>query len=221
MLYTLVVLSLLSAGVAYPDGARYCNTTFNSICGADLTWRNIENATIESAGYITTLAGIVLTSNIHDPTFANVFQFGQENILLVKSGVGSYLKGIHVIATGGYNTDANILDTSTPVALTITDWSRTKVVAGCKEVALSAVTHKDPTKKDSVAMSFKWPTVGQRLFLNISIIRNHQEGYFTQYPMIAGAVVMETTSCGFFRLNLFCPLTSCGVLGRLLGLCNI
>ena len=164
-----------------------------------------------------------------------------------------------MIALGG---NRYALDTRTPLALNITDPVGTNESFGCENYAVSSISHIEPSEKNSIAMSFKWPNEGQKLFLDVNIVKNNNatfgsEFYFSQYPMVAISPPTSTPrspptstprspptssprspptssprspptsspqcvsySCGLLGLNIFCPLTQCGILGRVLGLCQ-
>ena len=136
-----------------------------------------------------------------------------------------------MIASGGDTEETDILDTRTPAALTITDSNRTKESIGCENFKVSSVVHTEPSEKNSLTMSFKWPTLGQKLFLDVNIVKNNNDTvgsqyYFTQYPMQAGDIDpfcrrlrLSPPTCGLLGLNIFCPLSFCGIFGRRLGLC--
>ena len=221
----LAVLALVSAVTALPNGAPVCNIGAANVQNQHLRRaRNPQTGTNESEGYQSILAGKALITIPTDPTFVNLFQFGVENSLVIQSGAGNYLKGVLIIASGGNTEEVDILDTRTPAALTITDPVGTKDSIGCENFAVSSVVHTEPSEKANLAMSFKWPTNGQKLFLDVNIVKNNNDTagsqyYFTQYPMQAGETE-DDTACGLLNLSIFCPLTRCGLFGRLLGLCD-
>ena len=211
--------------VALPNGAPVCNIGAANVQEQHLqTERNPKTGTNEFGRYQTILGGKAIVTSPNDPTFANLFQYGVENTLIIQSGAGSYLKGVLIIASGGITNDINSLDTRTPEALTITDSVLTKEATGCASSDVSSVTHTTPVEKRNVAMSFKWPDEGQKLYLDVNIVKTNNdtagsEYYFSQYAL-QSAQTCEETSCGLFRLGIFCPLTSCGIFGRIVGLCN-
>ena len=133
-------------------------------------------------------------------------------------------KGILVIASGGDRSEIDSLDTRTPQALTITDPDLTKESIGCENFAVSSITHTEPSEKSVIGMSFKWQIEGQRLFLDENIVKNNNstagsQYYFTQYPMQASDINLPK-KCGLFGLQTFCPCLQCGLLGRILRLCD-
>ena len=232
MQYFLSAFALISAVTALPDGAPVCNIGATNVQNKHLSRARLPTTgTNEDAGYQISLAGEPLIASSTDPTFSNLFQFGSENQLVIQSATGNYLKGILVIASGGNEEDPDILDTRTPQALTITDAVGTKESIGCENFAVSSVVHTEPSEKPNLTMSFKWPTNGQKLFLDVNVVKNNNDTagsqyYFTQYPMTATDIPDPNTNpdpdtnCGLFNLSIFCPLTLCGIFGRLFGLCN-
>lgn len=228
MKFFLVGLAWISAVRALTNGAPVCNIGAANVQNSHLIKeRNPQTGTIEKEQYQAILNGAPLITIPTDPTFVNLFQFGQENTLVIQSGTGNYLKGILVIASGGDVEEVDILDTRAPQALTITDPVGTKESIGCENFAVSSVVHTEPSEKNNLVMSFKWPTDGQKLFLDVNIVKNNNatagsQYYFTQYPMQAGGgvVCLSFSPCGLFGLQIFCPTTSCGLIGRWLGLCD-
>lgn len=224
MKFLLVTLSWVAAVTAYPNGAPVCAIGASSVQSLHLIRiRDPQSGTNEEAGYQTSLAGSPLIADPADPTFTNLFIFGVENQLIIQAGVGSYLKGIFVVASGG---DLNSLDTRTPQALTITDAAGTMESIGCDNFDVSSIVQSEPSEKDDIGMSFKWPTIGQKLFLDVNIVKNNNitlgsQYYYTQYAMLSesNATCTPASSCGLLGLSFFCPATRCGLLGRLLGLC--
>jgi hypothetical protein len=232
MKFLLVGLAFVSAVTALPNGAPACNVGAANVQSQHLKKeRNPQTGPNESVGYQSILAGKVLIQQPSDPTFFNLFQFGKENELIIQAGAGTYLKGILVIASGGDTEIVDILDTRTPQALTSIDPTRTKESIGCDGIQVSSIVQTEPSEKLNINMNFKWPTEGQKLYLDVNIVKNNNDTagsqyYFTQYPMQA-VVIPETPdpctpagACGLLRLSIFCPLTRCGLFGRLLGLCD-
>ena len=221
-------LALTIAVTALPDGAPVCNIGDANVQNKHLIEeRNPETGPIEMGQYQAILSGRLLVMFPTDPTFANLFDFSLENLLVIQSlGVDNYMKGIHVIASGGNRSEIDSLDTRTPRALTINDPVRTKESIGCENFAVSSIAHTEPSEKNYITMRFKWPNEGQRLFLDVNIVKNNNstagsQYYFTQYPMVAAIPRAACLSyCGLLGLRIFCPLTQCGFLGRLLGLCQ-
>ena len=226
MQFILPVLAFISAVTALPNGAPVCNIGAANVQNQHLTKsRNPETGPNEKEGYQSILANSLLIVQPLDPTFANLFQFGVNNTLVIQSPVGKYLKGVLVIPSAGNTEEVDLLDTRTPGALYITDTINTKESIGCENFALSSIVHTAPNEKANIAMGFKWPTNGQKLFLDVNIVKNNNatvgsQYYFTQYPMRAGTTAVDTGKCGLLNLSIFCPLTLCGLFGRLLGLCN-
>ena len=231
MIFILAVLAFVSAVTALPNGAPACNIGAANVQSAHLKKeRDPKTGPNDANGYSSILAGTPLIQVPTDPTFSNLFNFGKENELVIQSGPGLYLKGILVIASGGDTEIVDILDTRTPQALTITD-PNTKESIGCDGIQVSSVVQTEPSEKNNIKMNFKWPTDGQKLFLDVNIVKNNNDTagsqyYFTQYAMQAGVVPdactpsSSSSSCGLLRLSIFCPLTRCGLFGRLLGLCD-
>jgi hypothetical protein len=226
MQYILAALALVSAVTALPNGAPVCNIGAANVQNQHLRKeRNPQTGTVEKEGYQTIIAGAAVLNVPTDPTFVNLFQFGVENTLVIQSPAGLYLKGILVIASGGNTEEVDILDTRTPAALTITDPVGTKESIGCENFKVSSVVHTEPSEKNNLAMSFKWPTNGQKLYLDVNIVKNNNatagsQYYFTQYPVQAADIPKPNTKCGLLNLSIFCPLTQCGIFGRLIGLCS-
>jgi hypothetical protein len=188
------------------------------------TDRDPKTGTIEFGRYQAVLAGTAMITDPSDPTFANTFQPGVENTLVVQAGAGNFFKGLLVIASGGNADDIDSLDTKTPKALTISDEVRSQVAPGCAEFDVAGITHTSNNEKRSLGMRFQWPRAGEKLFLDVNIVKTNNstsgsEYYFTQYPMQAGTSC-DARRCGLLRLGIFCPLTLCGLFGRTLGLCN-
>lgn len=226
LLSTLFV-GFISISLAFPNGAPVCNIGAANVQEQHLqVERSPKTGTNEFGRYQTILGGSTMVTSPTDPTFVNLFQFGVENTLIIQSGAGSYLKGLLVIASGGITENINSLDTKTPEALTITDTERTKVADGCADFSVSSVTHTSAVEKRNVAMKFKWPTNGGKLYLDVNIVKTNNdtagsEYYFTQYPLQASQTCEAAdTNCGLLGLRIFCPLTSCGIFGRILGLCD-
>ena len=220
-----LLIGFISTSIALPNGAPVCNIGAANVQQQHLqTERNPKTGSNEDGQYQTVLGGTSLVKSPTDPTFVNLFQFGVENDLIIQSGLGGYLKGLLVIASGGVTDDINSLDTRTPEALTITDTVRTKEAVGCADSSVSSVTHTTAAEKRNVAMSFKWPTQGQKIYLDVNIVKTNNdtagsEYYFTQY-ILQSAQTCDVPRCGLLGLRIFCPLTRCGILGRILGLCD-
>ena len=218
-------LALTIAVTALPDGAPVCNIGDANVQNKHLIEeRNPETGPIEMGQYQAILSGRLLMMFPTDPTFANLFDFSLENLLVIQSGVDSYMKGILVVASGGDRSEIDSLDTRTPQALTITDPDLTKESIGCEKFAVSSITHTEPSEKSVIAMSFKWQIEGQRLFLDVNIVKNNNstagsQYYFTRYPMQASDINLPK-KCGLFGLQTFCPCLQCGLLGRILRLCD-
>jgi hypothetical protein len=225
LLHVLLV-TFVTAIMALPNGAPVCNIGAANVQAQHLQQeRNPKTGSNEFGKYQTVLAGTAIITVQSDPTFVNLFQFGVENTLVIQSGAAGFLKGILVIASGGITDDINSLDTRTPAALTISDTDRTKEATGCLNLAVSGITHTTGAEKRNIAMRFKWPTEGQKLYLDVNIVKTNNstsgsEYYFTQYPLQSASISDPSTSCGLFGLSIFCPLKGCGLFGRLLGLCN-
>jgi hypothetical protein len=165
-LFFLQVVTYISAVTALPSGAPACNVGAANVQQKHLLKeRNPETGPNEDNGYQTILAGAPLLVNNIDSGFFNMFQFGVENTLVIQANPGTYFKGILVIASGGDIDNVDLLDTKTPAALTITDPLRTKPSEGCVNRLVSSVVQTNRTEKTSLAMSFKWPTEGQKLYL--------------------------------------------------------
>ena len=219
-------LALTIAVTALPDGAPVCNIGDANVQNKhSIEERNLETGPIEMGQYQAILSGRLLMMFPTDPTFANLFDFSLENLLVIQSGVDSYMKGILVVASGGDRSEIDSLDTRTPQALTITDPDLTKESIGCENFAVSSIAHTEPSEKNYITMRFKWPNEGQRLFLDVNIVKNNNstagsQYYFTRYSMQAVTYFCISYRCGLLGLQLFCPLTQCGLLGRLLGLCQ-
>ena len=228
MKFTIAGLAFVSAVMALPNGAPVCNIGAANVQNAHLRKdRNPQTGPNDANGYVSILDGRPLYQLPTDPTFTNLFDFGVENRLVIQSVAGQYLKGILVIASGGDTENVDILDTRTPQALTIIDPNVTKESIGCENFAVSSVVHTEPSEKNSIAMNFKWPIYGQKLFLDVNIVKNNNDTvgsqyYFTQYTMLAGPwiVCRLSLSCGLLGLSIICPRTRCGFLGRLLGICD-
>jgi hypothetical protein len=230
-----VALSLISAVSALPNGAPVCTVAGSAVQNQHLVRRPIDFGNNEDKGYQITLNGVILQNPV-DPTFENLFQFGSENILVVTAASTTYLKGVLIIASGigegSENIDKKpdeILDTRTPQALTIKNNVTTKESIGCENFAVSSIVHTENSQKSSLDMYFKWPTNGQLLYLDVNIVKNNNltvgsQYAYQKYAMRSGVPAKPPTpspaKCGLLNLSIFCPLTFCGVFGKLIGLCD-
>ena len=221
----ILLVAFVTTIAAFPNGAPSCGIGAANVQDQHLLGeRNPKTGSIEFGRYQTILAGSAILSNPDDPTFFNLFPPVVENTLSIQSGANSFLKGILVIASGGITDNISSLDTKTPGALTSSDNARTQVATGCKDENVSSISHTNNDEKRNIAMRFKWPTGGQKLFLDVNIVKSNNstsgsEYYYTQYPLQAGSSC-DPSNCGLLGLGIFCPLTACGLMGRLLGLCN-
>ena len=224
-LHILLISAFVSFITARPEGAPACDIGAASVQEQHLqSDRDPKTGSLEFGKYQTVLDGTAIITVQSDPTFANLFQPGVENTLSIQSGPGSFLKGLLVIASGGESDEVDSLDTRTPKALVVTDSARTQLTPACSGFSVSSITHNSAAEKRNVAMTFQWPTGGQKLFLDVNIVKTNNstsgsEYYHTQYPMQSDTLC-DPSNCGLLKLGIFCPLTSCGLIGRLLGLCN-
>jgi hypothetical protein len=225
MQFLLVVLSLVSAISALPNGAPACTVGSSAVRNQHLLRKPVEYGRNEDKGYRITLDGSILLNKLNDATFVNLFQFDQEHILLITADSTTHIKGILVLASTGLVDAVDALDTRTPGALTIKNNVTTKESPGCENITVASIVHTNNAEKSSMDMYFKWPSSGQKLFLDVNIVKNNNltvgsQYAYNQYPVLSGNVAVAKADCGLLKLNIFCPLTFCGILGRLLGLCD-
>ena len=226
MISFIVALSFFSAVFAFPNGAPICSIGPGVLRNEHVRdSRNPQTGSVEKENYVVLLNGNQIYDDPLDETLFNLFQFGEVSTLTLQSPpVGSYFKGLLVIASAGNVDNVDILDTKTPGAIIITDPNTTKPSLGCENVLVSSATHVINTEKSSVAMGFQWAILDQKLFLDVNIVVNNNvtagsQYYYTQYPMLS-FFVCEPRPCGLFGLQMFCPSMLCGLFGRLLGLCD-
>lgn len=225
-----VVLSLISAVAALPNGAPLCEIGSSNTRNQHLNkTRNPTQTSVTLGGYKVTINGVPLVQKtVDNPDFRNLFQFGQQLDLVVSVDAESdvaapYLKGILLIAHGNNPDDRDSLDTRTPACLTPADNTTTKESLGCENFLVSSLVHTEPSEKQSLTGKVFWPVPGQTIYLDVNIVRNNNatagsQYSFSQYALLSADIVPP--SCGLLGLSLFCPATLCGVFGKLLGLCD-
>jgi hypothetical protein len=229
MRYLFIASSLITI-TALPNGAPVCIVGSSSTLNTHLRIsRNPQTGTIESGGYQAILNGVQLKSDPIDPDFFNLFQYGVKNNITIRSGVGQYLKGILVIASGGDSNKVDILDTRKPQALT-NSTPYTKESIGCYSYAVSSQVHTESSPKYSLTMHLQWPSDAQVLYLDVNVVRNNNKTagsqyYFTQYPMrsadLSPVVVPLCQKCGLYETNTTCPQVVCCWFMTLIGLCDL
>ena len=224
MLSFVVALSFISAVVAFPNGAPICAIGPSVVRNEHVrASRKPDTGPIEKNGYTVLLNGNVITDDPLDPTAVNLFQFGVQSAVTILAPTGRYFKGVLMIAHDGTISDVDILNTKEPPALNLTD-ANTKPSLGCATVNVASMVQVINTQKTLVGVGLTWPAVDVNLFLDTTIVVNNNatagsQYYFTQYPM-RSAVISPEPTCGLLGLGIFCPLSFCGIFGRLLGLCD-
>ena len=225
MLSFVVALSFISAVVAFPNGAPICAIGPSVVRNEHVRIsRNPQTGTIEKEGYTVLLNGNPLLDDPLDATQVNLFQFGEQGAVTILSPTGRYFKGVLMIVHDGIASDVDLLNTKEPAALNLTD-ANTKPSAGCATVNVASMVQVINTQKTLVGVGLTWPVENVNLFMDTTIVINNNatvgsQYYFTQYPMRSADIVDPTGPCGLLGLGIFCPLSGCGLFGRLLGLCD-
>lgn len=207
------LLFLFAATVsAFPDGTPNCEIGASSTRSAHLSLsRNPQTGAIQKGGFDVFINDKLLPVTVTGP---NIFDFdvGVDNTLTIKSSTGKQFRGVLIILSKtGFNTTLNL----TPLP-------PYQVPIACEKLPYSGFTHKEPSFKSTASGTLRWDTVGDELSLDVNIVvANNATAsiyYYTNYKLRAATPVRS--SCGLLGLSLFCPLTFCGVFGRLLGLCS-
>jgi hypothetical protein len=197
---------------AFPDGTPNCEIGSSSTRSLHLiAARNPQSGQIQKGGFDVFINDKLLEVTVTGP---NVFDFdvGVDNKLTIKSSTGKQFKGVLIILSKeGSNTTLNL----TPLP-------PYQVPIACAKLPYSGFTHTEPSLKSTADGTLRWDTLGDELLLDVNIVvQNNATGsvyYYTNYKLRAAAPVEE--SCGLLGLSIFCPLSFCGVFGRLLGLCS-
>jgi hypothetical protein len=216
----------IAAVSGLPDGAPFCEVGSSSTRTQHLVRSTETGEIVRNKYYKVVLGGVELEPLTPDnPDFVNVFNFNQNLELEVKVDTAAYFKGILVIVSGGNPDDRDSLDTKTPQALLPTGVG-TKESIGCENFDVASIVHTEPSEKQSLKGTFKWPVANEKLYLDVNVVKNNNnvtlsQYYYSQYILQGGIrPPPPRTSCGLLGLSIFCPFTFCGVVGRLLGLCR-
>jgi hypothetical protein len=208
------LLFLTATVTPFPDGTPNCEVGSSSTRSLHLiSARKPKTGQIQVGGFDVFINDVKLVVTTTGP---NIFDFeaGVDNILSIKSSEGNQFKGVLIILSQN--------QTNTKAALT--PLPPYQVPIACEKLPYSGYTHTEPSLKSTADGTLRWDTVGDlfSLDVNIVVVNNATAGsvyYYTNYKLRAAALA-EPESCGLFGLNLFCPLSLCGLFGRLLGLCN-
>ena len=199
----------------FPDGTPNCEVGSSSTRSLHLiAARNPKSGQIQVGGIDVFINDVKLQVTTTGP---NIFDFeaGVDNILSIKSSKGNEFKGVLILLSQN--------QTNTKAALTPLPPYQDPIA--CEKFPYGGYTHSEPSLKSTANGTLRWDTVGSELFsldVNIVVVNNATAGsiyYYTNYKLRAVAPV-ESDACGVFGLDLFCPLTFCGLFGRLLGLCS-
>jgi hypothetical protein len=204
-----VVLFLLSAVTALPNGAPICEINSPNPGNKHLTKsRNPTQSTVPGGGYKVTVNGVTLVPRtVDNPDQRNIIQWGQQLDIVISVDSASatpapYLKGILAIVSGGNQDKRDDLDTKTPNALVPAD-TTTQAGIGCENFNIASISHTESSQKQSLAGKLFWPVAGQVLYLDVNIVRNNNEAdgsqfSYSQYALFT-ADVPKPRRCGFLR----------------------
>jgi hypothetical protein len=213
LLFLFTLLGLTVYVSSFPDGTPNCEVGASSTRSLHLiAARKPVSGQIQKGGFDVFINNQKLVVTTTGP---NLFSFnaGQDNTLTIKSDAGNQLKGVLIILSKGENNTKSSLTPLDPYQVPI----------ACEKLPYSGFTHKEPSLKSSASGKLRWDTVGDEFLLDVNIVvQNNATGsiyYYTNYRLQA-VTPAEPKSCGLLGLNLFCPLTFCGIFGKLLGLCS-
>jgi hypothetical protein len=199
---------------SFPDGTPNCEIGSSSTRSLHLiAARNPVGGQIQKGEFEVYINDKLLERTTTGP---NLFEFGAgvDNKLTIKSPTGKQFKGVLIIASKGENITKSVLTPRDPYQIPI----------ACEKLPYSGFTHKEPSLKSTADGTLRWDTLGDEFLLDVNIVvQNNVSGsiyYYTNYRLRAATPVVTETSCGLFGLSIFCPLTFCGIFGKLLGLCS-
>lgn len=212
LLYSLYFLA--TSVLSFPDGTPNCEIGSSSTRSLHLiSARNPRTGQIQVGGFDVFINDVKLVVTTTGP---NIFDFdaGVDNKLTIKSSDGDQFRGVLIILS---QNQTNTKEALTPLA-------PYQDPIACEKLPYGGLTHSEPSLKSTADGTLRWDTVGDivSLDVNIVVVNNAVDGsvyYYTNYKLRAAAPA-ESESCGLFGLKLFCPLSFCGLFGRLLGLCS-
>lgn len=209
------LLFLVIGVMSFPDGTPNCEVGSSSTRSLHLiSARNPRSGQIQVGGFDVFIDDVQLVRTTTGPNLFD-FEAGVDHKLTIKSNEGNQLKGVLIIISQGEN--------NTKTALTPLD--PYQVPIACEKYPYSGFTHKEPSFKSTADGTLRWDTVGDNFLLDVNIVvqNNAVDGsiyYYTNYKLRAVAPVVSDKSCGLLGLSFFCPLSFCGLIGRLFGLCS-
>ena len=228
LFFAMIILSVS----ALPDGAPICESGSANVRSLHLDkGRNPRTGDIQSNGF-----DVFLNNTLIQPgtrLFPTYFKAHTNLNVTVKSRTGEKFRGILLLL---HQPGVNV-----HIGEGLLPRKPYKDAVGCGGTNISGVTHAENSFKTEANAILHYDDTSDACILDVNIVtaNNAIDGssyFFSEYYLRAVEEVghdddeeeeeedgdddEEAESCGLFGLQMFCPFTLCGMIGRFLGLCR-
>jgi hypothetical protein len=236
----IVVTTIVNLVVALPNGnIPQCAQVVGgpAVRGnhVNATLRTITNGTLADGGFSVLIDDVAL-----NPASTRTIEPTKNYSLSVRAGTGRSFKGIFVLLS---------VPTGSDMSAALQPLSPYQRTPSCSGTGIAGLSHTEASLKTAFGSILSLDIARPAIFLDVTIVVNSNNAagsnyYYQRYSLAAVAkapvatspvasapkapvaaaptapVAAPTKKCGLLGLEIFCPLTRCGILGKLFGLCK-